>query len=172
MKKRQGFITTKKVAFIGLSIALAMILSFVESQIPALVAIPGIKVGLPNLVMVFLLYRVGWKETVIVSIVRAILVAMIFAQSPVTLSFSVVGAIVSLTSMILLKKLNWFSCIAVSSVGGIGHNVGQIIAACFWTETAEIVLYLPVLLVSGTIAGAVIGLIAGMLVKRLEKFKF
>lgn len=164
-------ISTKKVAFLGLSIALAMVLSFVESQIPALVAIPGIKVGLPNLVMVFLLYRVGWKETVIVSIIRILLVSMLFGNLQ-TLTFSIAGAVLSLLSMILLKKTNWFSCITVSIVGGICHNIGQIIAACLWTETAQIALYLPVLLVSGTIAGAVIGIAAGMIVKRLEKMKF
>jgi heptaprenyl diphosphate synthase len=162
---------TKKVAFLGLAIALAMVLSFVESQIPALVAIPGIKVGLPNLVMVFLLYKVGWKETVIVSIIRIFLVSVLFGNVQ-TMTFSIAGAIVSLVSMILLKKLNWFSCIAVSIVGGICHNLGQIIAACFWTQTAEVALYLPVLLVSGTVAGAVIGLISGLLVKKLEKLKF
>ena len=162
---------TKKVAFLGLAIALAMILSFVESQIPALVAIPGIKVGLPNLVIVFLLYKVGWKETVIVSLIRTVLVSILFGNVQI-MTFSVAGALLSLLSMILLKKLNWFSCIAVSIVGGIFHNVGQIIAACFWTQTQEIVLYLPVLMVSGTIAGAVIGLIAGLVVKRLEKWKF
>ena len=162
---------TKKVAFLGLSIALAMILSFVESQIPALVAIPGIKVGLPNLVMVFLLYKVGWKETVTVSLVRIILVSMLFGNVQ-TLTFSIAGALLSLLSMILLKKLNWFSCITVSIVGGIFHNVGQIVAACFWTQTAQVAYYLPVLLISGTIAGAAIGLISGMIVKRLEKWKF
>ena len=162
---------TKKVAFLGLSIALAMILSFVESQIPALVAIPGIKVGLPNLVMVFLLYRVGWRETVTVSIIRIILVSMLFGNVQ-TITFSLAGAILSLLGMILLKKLGLFSCITVSIVGGILHNVGQIIAACFWTQTAEIAYYLPVLLVSGTIAGTVIGLISGLLVKRLEKWRF
>ena len=162
---------TKKVAFIGLSIALAMILSFVESQIPALVAIPGIKVGLPNLVMVFLLYKVGWKETVVVSIVRILLISVLFGNVQ-TLAFSVTGAVLSLVGMIILKKTNWFSCIAVSVMGGILHNIGQIIAACFWTGTAQIAYYLPILLVSGTIAGLVIGLVSGMLVKRLERFKF
>ena len=162
---------TKKVAFLGLAIALAMVLSFVESQIPALVAIPGIKVGLPNLVIVFLLYKVGWKEAVIVSIVRTFLVALLFGNLQ-TFTFSVAGAAVSLIGMILLKKLNCFSPITVSIMGGVFHNVGQIIAACLWTQTEEIVLYLPVLLVSGTVAGAVIGLIAGLLVKRLEKWRF
>ena len=161
---------TKKVAFLGLAIALAMVLSFVESQIPAFVAIPGIKVGLPNLVVVFLLYKVGWKESVIVSIIRIVLVSMIFGMT--TMPFSIGGAVLSLLSMILLKKLNWFSCIAVSIVGGIFHNVGQIIVACVWTQTPGVALELPILLVTGTLAGAVIGVISGILVKKLEKWKF
>ena len=160
----------KRVTFLGLSIALAMILSFVESQIPALVAIPGIKVGLPNIVMVFLLYRVGWKETVLVSIIRIILVSMLFGNIQ-TMTFSIAGAVLSLLGMILLKKINLFSSITVSIVGGILHNVGQIAAACLWTQTIQVAYYLPVLLVSGTVAGAIIGFVAGMLVKRLEKFK-
>jgi heptaprenyl diphosphate synthase len=162
---------TKRVTFLGLSIALAMILSFVESQIPALVAVPGIKVGLPNIVMVFLLYRVGWKETVIVSIIRIILVSMLFGNIQ-TMTFSLAGAALSLLGMILLKKTKWFSCIAVSITGGILHNIGQIIAACLWTQTAEIAFYLPVLLISGTVAGTLIGLLAGIMVKRMERWKF
>lgn len=162
---------SKKVAFLGLCITLSMILSFVESQIPALVAIPGIKVGLPNLVIVFLLYRSGWKETVIVSLIRILLISILFGNLQ-TMTFSLAGAVLSLMIMILLKKSNWFSCITVSIVGGIFHNIGQIIAACLWTQTAEIAFYLPVLLISGTVAGALIGLIGGMLVKRLEKWKF
>ncbi|MBR3878900.1 MAG: Gx transporter family protein [Clostridia bacterium] len=162
---------TKRVAFLGLSIALAMILSFVESQIPALVAIPGIKVGLPNLVIVFLLYRISWKDAVIVSIIRTLLVSMLFGNIQM-LTFSVAGAVLSLGSMILLKKTNWFSTITVSIVGGICHNIGQIVAAILWTQTAGIVTYLPVLLLSGTIAGAVIGLISGMLVEKLKKWRF
>lgn len=160
---------TKKVAFLGLSIALAMVLSFVESQIPPLVAIPGIKIGLPNLVMVFLLYKVGWKETVIVSIIRVILVSILFGNIQ-TMTFSIAGAVLSLVGMILLKK--WFSCITVSVVGGVLHNVGQIIIAVIWTGTSQIAYYLPILLISGTVAGVVIGITAGLIVKRLDKFKF
>lgn len=162
---------TKKVAFLGLSIALAMILSFVESQIPALIAVPGMKVGLPNIAIVFLLYRIGWKESVVVSLIRVILVSMLFGNVQ-SMLFSIAGAVLSLTGMILLKKTNWFSCITVSIVGGILHNVGQIIAAILWTQTAQIVFYLPFLLISGVVAGAVIGLVSGMLVKRSEKWKF
>ena len=161
----------KRVTFLGLSIALAMILSFVESQIPALVAVPGIKVGLPNIVMVFLLYRVGWKETVTVSIIRILLVSMLFGNVQ-TMTFSSAGAVLSVLGMILLKKTNWFSCVAVSVSGGILHNVGQIVAAVFWTGTAEIAFYLPVLLISGTVAGVLIGILAGMMVNRMAKYKF
>lgn len=162
---------TKKMTFLGLSIALAMILSFVESQIPALVAVPGVKIGLPNLVMVFLLYRVGWKETVIVSVIRVALVSLLFGNIQV-LSFSLAGAALSLLGMILLKKTEKFSTITVSVIGGVLHNVGQIAAACLWTNTPQIVYYLPTLLISGTIAGVVIGLVGGMLINRLDKIKF
>ena len=156
---------TKKVAFLGLCITLAMILSFVESQIPVSVAIPGIKLGLPNLVMTFLLYKAGWKDTVIVSMIRIVLISMLFGNIQ-TLTFSVAGAIVSLLGMI-----DRFSCVAVSVTGGVLHNVGQIIAACLWTQTAQIAFYLPMLLFSGTVAGAVIGLLAGLMLKRFEKWK-
>lgn len=162
---------TKKTAFLGLAIALAMILSFVESQIPALVAIPGIKVGLPNLVMVFLLYKIGWKETVIVSIIRVFLVSLLFGNVQV-MTFSLAGAALSLLGMILLKNTGKFSTVTVSVVGGLLHNVGQIVAAVLWTNTPQIAYYLPVLLISGTVAGVVIGLIGGMLLNRLEKVKF
>ena len=164
-------LTPKKVAFLGLSIALAMILSFVESQIPVFTTIPGMKVGLPNLVMVFLLYRVGWKETIVVSIIRVFLVALLFGNLQ-SLVFSIAGAALSLAGMILLKKLTQFSTVTVSVVGGVLHNVGQIIAACFWTGTRQIAYYLPVLLVSGVLAGVAIGLISGFLLKRLENVRF
>ena len=161
----------KKVAFLGLSITLAMILSFVESQIPAFTTIPGMKIGLPNLVMVFLLYRVGWKETVVVSIIRVVLVALLFGNLQ-SLLFSLAGAAVSLAGMILLKKTGLFSPIAVSVAGGVLHNVGQIAAACLWTQTLQIAYYLPILLISGICAGILIGLIAGLLLNRLKNIHF
>ena len=155
---------TKKVAFLGLSIALAMILSFVESQIPPLVAVPGVKVGLPNLVIVYLLYKLGAKEAVTVSIIRVLLVSILFGNVE-TAFFSVCGAALSLLGMILLKR--FFATPTVSVVGAVLHNVGQIIAAILWTRTPAIVMYLPVLFISGTIAGVVIGIVAGLLVKRV-----
>ncbi len=162
---------TKKVATLGLCIALSMVLSFIESQIPPLVAVPGVKVGLPNLVMVFMLYKIGWKETAVVSLIRVVLVSMLFG-SVVSMAYGLVGATLSLIGMTLLQKTKLFSSIAVSVVGGVLHNVGQIATACVVMGTAQIAYYLPVLLISGTIAGVVIGLVAGLLVKKLDKLKF
>ncbi|MBO5969585.1 MAG: Gx transporter family protein [Clostridia bacterium] len=161
---------TKKVAFLGMCIALSMILSFVESQIPPLMAVPGVKMGLPNIVMVFMLYKIGAKDTAIVSILRVILVGILFG-TPLSMIYSLVGAALSLIGMILLKKTNLFAPITVSVAGGILHNIGQIATACIVMETAQIAYYLPVLLISGTIAGILIGLTAAMILKRLDKMK-
>jgi heptaprenyl diphosphate synthase len=161
---------TKKVAFLGMCIALSMILSFVESQIPPLAAVPGVKMGLPNIVMVFMLYKVGAKETAIVSILRVILVGILFG-TPLSMIYSLAGATLSLIGMILLKKTNLFAHVTVSVAGGILHNIGQIATACIVMETAQIAYYLPVLFISGTIAGILIGLTAAMILKRLDKMK-
>ena len=161
---------TKRVAFLSMCIALSMILSYFESLIPPLVAVPGVKIGLPNLVMVFMLYKIGWKETAIVSIIRVILVGILFG-TPLSMIYSLAGATLSLIGMILMKKTNLFAPVTVSVVGGILHNVGQIATACFVMDTAQIAYYLPVLLITGTVAGIVIGYVAALILKRLEKMK-
>ena len=161
---------TKKVAFLSMCIALSMILSYFESLIPPLVAVPGVKIGLPNLVMVFMLYKIGWKETAIVSIIRVILVGILFG-TPLSMIYSLAGATLSLIGMILMKKTNLFAPVTVSVVGGILHNVGQIATACFVMDTAQIAYYLPVLLITGTVAGIIIGYVAALILKRLEKMK-
>ena len=161
---------TRKVAFLGMCIALSMVLSYFESLIPPLMAVPGVKMGLPNIVMVFMLYKIGAKETAIVSILRVILVGILFG-TPLSMIYSLAGAALSLIGMIILKKTNLFAPVTVSVVGGILHNVGQIATACFVMDTAEIAYYLPVLLITGTIAGVLIGLCAAMILKRLEKMK-
>ena len=150
-------------------IAFAMILSFVESRIPAFVAIPGVKVGLANIAVIFTLYKLGVKQAITVSIIRVLLIAMLFG-SAVSLIYSISGAVLSLLTMILLKKLTPLSEVAVSVTGGIMHNVGQIVAASFMLSTNVVVYYLPFLLVSGTIAGIVVGIASAILIKRV-KFK-
>ena len=158
---------TKKIAVLALSIALAMILSFVESQIPAFVAIPGVKIGLANIAVVFVLYKLGWKEAVLISLVRVFMVSVLFGTA-VSLFYSVAGAVLSLTGMVLLKRTGLFSTVAVSVTGGVLHNVGQILMACLLLETNVIVYYLPFLILSGVIAGVVIGVVSAIMVNRVQ----
>lgn len=163
---------TSKMTFLGLFTALAMILSFVETLFPPIsTALPGIKMGLPNIAIMFILYRVGWKEAAIVSVSRVFLIGLIFGNVE-TMFFSLSGAVLSLIVMILMKKFTTFSHPSISVVGGIFHNVGQILMACLVTKTPQIVYYLPVLFISGSAAGILVGLVAGMLEKRVPKFKF
>lgn len=150
----------------GLMIALALVLSYVEAQIPTFVAIPGIKVGLANIVVVFALYSFGTKEAFVVSILRVLLAALMFG-SVMSLAYSAAGAFLSLLGMILLKKSGLFGCVAVSVVGGVLHNLGQILMACLVLETNVVIYYLPFLILSGTIAGVVVGLVAALVLKRL-----
>ena len=158
---------TKKVTVLALSVALAMILSFVESQIPAFVAIPGVKIGLANIVVVFALYKLGWKEAVLVSLIRVLLVSLLFG-SIASMFYSAAGAVLSLVGMIALKKTGLFSHVAVSVTGGVLHNVGQIAMACLLLETNVIRYYLPFLILSGTVAGVVIGLLAAVMIRRIQ----
>lgn len=159
--------STKKLATLSLTVSLALILSFIESRIPAFVAIPGVKLGLANIAVIFTLYRLGAKEAVCVSLVRVFLVSILFGHT-VSLAYSVAGAVLSLTGMILLKKLTPLSEITVSVCGGILHNVGQIATASVLLATNVVTYYLPFLLVSGTVAGVGVGVIAGLLIKKVH----
>lgn len=158
---------TGKITVMALATALAMVLSFVESQIPAFVAVPGVKVGLANIAVVFVLYKLGWKEAVVISLVRVLMVSLLFGTI-MSLFYSVAGAVLSLLGMVLMKKSGVFSHVAVSVAGGILHNVGQITMACIILETNVIKYYLPFLVLSGVIAGIVVGLAAAALIKRIN----
>ncbi len=147
--------------------AFAMILSFVESRIPTFVAIPGIKVGLANIAVIFTLYKLGVKEAIAISMVRVLLISMLFG-SPVSLIYSISGATLSLLTMILLKKFTPLTEVTISVTGGVMHNVGQIAAASFMLSTNVVIYYLPFLLVSGTIAGVVVGIASAILIKRVK----
>ena len=151
----------------ALTVALAMILSFVESQIPAFVAIPGVKMGLANIAVVFALYKLGWKEAILISLIRVFLVSLLFGTGA-SLFYSMAGAVLSLLGMIGLKATKLFSSVAVSVAGGVLHNIGQIGMACFILETDVLKYYLPFLMISGILAGVVIGLVSGILIRRIN----
>lgn len=151
----------------ALTISLAMILSFVESQIPAFVAVPGVKMGLANIAVVFSLYKLGWKEAAVISLVRVFLVSMLFG-SVASLMYSAAGAVLSFSGMLIMRSTKLFSCTAVSVAGGVLHNVGQILMACLVLETGKLSYYLPPLLISGVLAGIVIGVVSAILIKRIN----
>jgi heptaprenyl diphosphate synthase len=158
----------RQVAFLGLCSSVALVLAYVEILLPPLfVAVPGIKLGLPNIVIIFILYHLGIRRAAAVSFVRIAVVALLFGN-PMTLAYSIAGALLSLGVMFLLKKLNFLSIIGVSVAGGVFHNVGQILMAMLLLGTAELGYYLIVLTVTGTISGILIGLCGGMLVKRIS----
>lgn len=158
---------TKKLTVLALTIAVAMILSYLESMIPAFVAIPGIKMGLANIAVVFALYKLGWKGAAGVSLLRVVLVSLLFGHLA-SFFYSFAGAVLSLLGMILLKKTGRFSEVAVSVTGGVLHNIGQIAMACILLETDVVRFYLPFLILSGTLAGVVIGVAAAILVRRVK----
>lgn len=159
----------KNVAFLGLCTALALILAYVELLLqPLFPTIPGIKMGLPNIIIIFLLYRRGAYPAVWVSFLRIILVSMLFGNV-MALWYSLAGGALSLIVMIVLKKLNLMSAVGVSVAGGVCHNIGQILMAMLLLETAELGYYLVVLTVTGTIAGILVGLCGSLLIKYTEK---
>ena len=156
---------TKKIALLAMCVALSMILSYVESLLPS-PGVPGVKLGLANLVVIFALYKLGWREAAGISLLRVFLVSLLFGHAA-SLMYSAAGAALSRAGMILLKKTDKLSCVAVSVIGGVLHNVGQILMARLLMGP-NVVYYLPVLILSGTAAGVAIGIVSALIVKRVD----
>lgn len=143
----------------GFMLALALILSYIESQLPLAVVIPGIKLGLPNLLIVIILYLYGGREAILLNLLRIVLSGFLFGNL-FSIAYAASGAVVSFLVMYLLKRTEHFSIIGVSISGGVFHNIGQMLAAVLVVETYAPVVYLPILLVAGLVTGSVIGLIS------------
>lgn len=159
---------TRNLVLLGLCTALAMVLAYLESLLPPLVtAIPGIKMGLPNVVIVFVLYRLGAGQAAAVSFVRLLAISMAFGFA--AFPYSLAGAVLSLAAMALLKKSNAFSMVGVSVAGAVLHNLGQVLAAMLIFRTAEIGYYMVVLAITGTVSGVFIGLLGGLALKKFSK---
>lgn len=148
-------------------IALAMILSFVESLIPITLGIPGIKLGLANLVVIVALLTLGEKEAFVISFMRMILVSFTFGNMS-TLMYSVAGGVLSFLAMLIIKRTGKFSGLSISIVGGIMHNIGQIMMAFLIVKTRGVFAYLPFLLLAGSIAGTLIGILSDMIIDRIR----
>ena len=158
----------KKLANMAMLVALAMIFSYVESLIPVNFGVPGMKLGIANLVTVTGLYFLEVPEVLAVSVLRVLLTGFLFGNG-MSILYSLAGAVVSLCAMALAKKMDGFSIVGVSITGGIFHNVGQILVAVAVVENLKLVSYLPVLLIAGTVTGCLIGIIGGRILPVVKK---
>lgn len=157
----------KKIAYKGLLLTIALILSYVEFLLPYCFAIPGIKLGLANLAVVLCMYYLGGKDAFLINICRILLAGFLFGNL-YTILYSLVGGVLSFVVMLITKKLDWFSIKGVSALGGIAHNIGQLLVAYLVVETVGVFYYLPWLLISGVVTGVVIGYIAQILCSYLN----
>ena len=152
-----------KIAGVGVLVALAMVLSYLESLIPISLGIPGIKLGLSNVVTLFALYQLAFGVTVC----RIVLCGVTFGSLS-TMLYSFAGGLLSFAVMFVLKKTEKFSIYGISIAGGVMHNVGQLLVAAYVMQTAKIIYYMPVLLVAGTLSGAAIGILGAMIYRRID----
>ena len=158
----------QKITLASLFTATAIVFGYIEFLIPFNFGIPGIKLGLANLVAVVLLYISDKKTTVTVSVLRVCMSALLFGTF-YSFSYSAIGTLLSIAVMMLLRRIKGFSPVGISVAGGVSHNIGQLIVALIMFDTSEILYYLPVLLIAGAITGAVIGICSLPIIKKLEK---
>lgn len=160
-----------RVAYFGVFTALALIFSYVETLIPFNFGIPGVKLGLANLIIVIALYKLKLSDVYLLSIVRVLLNGFIFGNY-FSIIYSLAGGLLSLTVMAVFKKKDLLSVFGISMAGGVMHNVGQLIVAMLIVETFSVVYYVPVLLISGLLTGFMIGVVSGEMLKRLRNMQF
>ena len=158
--------STKRLATDAMFLTLALVVSYIEVLIPIPVGIPGIKLGLANGVIMLLLFFTSWMITLEISVIRVVLAGFLFGN-PMTIAYSLAGGILSLIVMGILKKIKGFSSVGISVGGGVAHNIGQLSIAVILMENTKIYYYAPVLLLTGTIAGVMIGVLSGVLVKKI-----
>ena len=166
MKKQK--ISAKTVALLAMMIALALVFSYVETLIPINFGIPGVKLGLANLVIVAALYLIGGKEAFLVSVVRIFLSGFMFGNLA-SIMYSLAGGLLSLAVMLILKKTDKLSILAVSVLGGICHNIGQLIVAILVVENLKLIFYVPVLLISGFVTGLLIGIVSRVILPAVRR---
>ena len=156
-----------RAAYFGVVTALALIFSYVEMLIPIQFGVPGIKLGLANLLIVIMLYKCGPKEALLLSVVRIVLSGFIFGNM-FSIIYSLAGGILSLAVMAFLKGRGSFSVMGVSIAGGVCHNIGQLAVAMAVVETYRVGYYLPVLLIAGMLTGMLIGIVSNEVLKRIR----
>lgn len=159
-----------RAAYFGVFTALALIFSYIETLIPINFGIPGVKLGLANLLIVIMLYKGTVKEALLLSVVRILLAGFLFGNL-FSILYSLAGGIFSIFVMAALKKTRAFSVIGVSMAGGVSHNLGQLLVAMAVVQTYQVRYYFPVLLIAGLLTGLLIGIVSNELLKRLGNLR-
>lgn len=159
---------TRKIAYLGLLTALAFVFSYIEFLIPVNIGVPGAKLGLANLVIIVALYTLGERDAFLLSMIRIVLVGFTFANLAMMI-YSLAGGCLSYAAMVIAKKTDRLSMTGVSVLGGVFHNIGQILVAMAVLETESLLYYLPVLLIAGIASGVAIGVLGAMVTKRLGR---
>lgn len=167
MEKERVHQHTSRLVLLAFFTALGLALSYLESLVPIPLGVPGAKPGLPNIVTVTLLYTLGPADAVLVSLARIILSGFMFGNLFAIL-YSMAGFVLSFLSMAALKKTGRFGMTGVSAVGGVMHNVGQLLTAVLLTD-GSVLAYLPVLVAAGTLAGIVVGVASGLISRRASR---
>lgn len=157
-----------KVAYMGLLLAFSLILSYIEVLIPFQPGIPGIKLGLANLAVLLCLYLIGIREAILLTLVKAVITGFLFGNLSMIM-YSLSGAFFSIIIMILMKKSGMFHLPVISAMGGVMHNVGQLLIAYVTVQTYGIVYYIPILLIAGLLTGILLGTVATLLLPYLQK---
>lgn len=160
---------SKKIAYISVLISLALIFSYIEALIPIDFGIPGVKLGLANVVSIITLYIFGFYYALFVTLIRVVLSGLLFGNM-FSIIYSLSGGLISLIIMYLLKETNKFSIVGVSIGGGVFHNVGQLLIAVLIIEQLKLYFYLPILIISGVLMGTLIGIVSMAVTKRVETY--
>ena len=162
---------SRRVAFLGIFCALALILGYLESLIPFNFGVPGMKLGLANIIIVFALYFMKPVDAALINLARIIINGLLFG-SVFSIIFSIFGALFSFAVMWPMSRSEKFSPVGVSAAGGVAHNIGQLVVACFVVGAVQVVYYIPVLIISGLVTGVVMGIIAMLVIKNIKRIKF
>lgn len=162
---------TKKVSVIGLFTAMALLLSCIENMLPFRTGIPGIKLGIANLIIVIIFYFLPSGEVLSISLLRVFFLS-VFSGSPFTTAFSFTGAIASFFAMYISYRRNSFSPVGISIIGGVTHNLAQLLISTLLLNTPAFLWYSPVLLISGIITGLINGLIAIKIIHTVKGMKW
>ena len=167
---RSYALRTKKLALSAILAALAMILSYVEAMVPMPVPIPGIKLGLANLVIILAIYRLGFKYALAINCIRIFVTGLLFT-GVFGILYSLAGGLLSLLVMYLLYRTEIFSMVGVSMAGGVAHNLGQLLTACLIMSNIRLMSYFAVLLFAGMGSGILMGIVAWLVCQRLPHLK-